>query len=91
MNDKRNLSKERVNSRSDRINGFCYQPVLTINNVFPIDLQVVVSIRPALFVPKADRVSELMSHHVLVFAATANGEPCLTTAHFTNLTPTAVE
>lgn len=60
-------------------------------NVFPVNLQIVVSIRSALLVPKANRVSKLMGHDVLVFTATANRQPGLTTVHFSNLAPTAVE
>lgn len=56
-----------------------------------MDFQVVVPVRSALLVPKANRVSELMGHDVLVLASIANGQPGLTTLHLTNLAPATVE
>lgn len=47
--------------------------------------------RSALLVPKANRMSELTGHDVLVFASISNGRPCLMTSYLTNLAPATVE
>lgn len=68
----------------------CYLS-LTFVNVFPMYLQVVVPIRSALFVPKANGVTELMCHDVFVFTAMTNGKPGFSSWNLTNLTPTTVK
>ena len=63
--------------------------VLTFVYVFPNYPHVLVSVWPAMFMPKSNHVTYFMNHHVMILAAKSNRDFPTSTARLAHCTVTA--